>query len=347
MTTLPGNPNQKPPSPAVTQKQTANASPSAAQAINVAAPATASAPSNSEVLLTKIKEGIKLAVVKGDFEIPMLPTVATDVMKMANDPKVGIMDLERVIKQDQALAARVIKTANSPFYRGVSEISSLSNAMSRIGLKSIKDIVVSLSIQSQSFKTQGYEFILDRLWDHSVACAGISQMIAKNLGVDQESAFLSGLLHDIGKTIIVQIISKFENAERAKAEQEAKANRKPFDAKTFSIPQLKEVILPKACDEYHATIGSTVAARWNLPEIIREVVKNHHDYTKSAEAHRRLCMVVHLANMMCHQFGLGHDESPINVSQDPAWDSLGVAGDKISNMMEDGPNVAHKLMGFV
>ncbi len=307
-------------------------------------PAAPAAPLDpNAALMQTVRDGIKNAIIKNEFDIPMLPTVATEVMKLTNNPNVGLSDLEKVVKQDQALAARVIKTANSPFYRGVAEITSLSNAMSRIGLKSIKDIVVSLSVQSQTFKLAGFEPIMDRIWDHSVACAGVAQHYAQKIGAEADAAFLAGLLHDVGKTIIVQIAGKLQNNEGIRARQKDPK----VDPKKYEIPGLKDTVLPLAFQEYHLTAGYAVASRWSLTEIVADVVKNHHDYKKAQPAHQRLCAIVQLANLTCHHYGLGHAEEPCGIEKNEAWEFLNVTEDRASDLANQAQEVAHKLMGFM
>lgn len=301
----------------------------------------------NSIILQKIREGIKQTIIKGDFEIPILPHVATEVMKLANDPKTGIMDLERVVKQDQVIAARVIKTANSPFYRGVQEITSLTAAMSRVGLKQIKDIIVSLGIQSQAFKAVGFEAMMDRIWDHSVACAGVSQMIAKKIAIDQDAAFLAGLVHDIGKPIIVQMAAKIEDVERKQEMAQAKMLGRNFDPKAFVIPGLREHVIPLAFNEYHATVGSAVTARWNLPQLIVDVAKHHHDYSKAKDEAKKLSAIVQSSNLLCHHFGLGHDEEKLDVLNMDSLLSLGFTPESIQDLLDDVPETAHKLMGFM
>lgn len=297
--------------------------------------------------MDKVKAGVKNAVVKGDFDIPILPHVAAEVMKLINDPKIGIPEMEKVVKQDQAIAARVVKMANSTMFRGIQEISSLSQAMSRIGLKNVKDIVVSLGIQSQTFKIAGFEDTLGLVWNHSVACATVAQRIAQDLSADKELAFLSGLMHDIGKPVLVQILSKLENAEKLPAMAEARKSGKKFDDKAFRLPGLRETILPQAFDEFHTVVGGAVAARWNLPETVVQVVKSHHDPMKTEEKYRKLSYVVNLANEICHHMGYGQIQSSRDLDNLPATKALEIEPLEMKELLEEvAPKVEAALSSF-
>lgn len=295
-------------------------------------------------VLAQIKLGVKQAVTQENFEIPLLPHVATQVLQMANNPKAGIPEIENLVKQDQVIAARIIKTANSPFYRGIQTIVSLRDAMSRMGLKALKDIVFSLSIHSKVFKLKGFEPLLEQVWDHSVACAAVSQHIAKKVGVDSEYAFLAGLLHDIGKPVLIQVIADFEDQQRKLAAEKAKKAFKPFDASKWKVEKLNEVLLPIVFDEYHAIVGALVAAKWKLPNLICDVIRYHHDYEKAQDA-RTMAIIVHQANMFCHHFGFGHDPKPVELTQQKAFYDLNLTADQIKKFEVEVPDIAKSLMG--
>ena len=297
-------------------------------------------------VLKQIRVGVKEVVSKETYEIPLLPTVATQVLHMANDPKAGIPEIEKLVNQDQVIAAKVIKTANSPFYRGVSTIVSLRDAMGRIGLRALKDIVFSLSLQSKVFKTQGFESTLDQVWKHSLSCATLSQLIAKKAGVDSEYAFLAGLLHDIGKPVLIQVVAQLQELEKKKKVDEAKKAFKPFDPKNYKVENLNEVLVPLVFQEYHAVVGALVAAKWKLPNLIIEVIRYHHEYEKSKEA-RTMCLVVHLANLLCHHFGYGHEEAPVILQQQKPFFELNLQRDQIDKIADEAPKAIDAISGMM
>jgi putative nucleotidyltransferase with HDIG domain len=295
-------------------------------------------------ILAQIRLGVKTAVTKESFEIPLLPHVATQVLQMANNPKAGITEIEALVKQDQVIAAKVLQTANSPFYRGLSTIVSLRDAMGRMGLKALKDIVFSLSVHSKVFKIKGYEPLLQQIWNHSVACAAISQYIAKRQGIDSEYAFLAGLLHDIGKPVLVQVIADFEEQQKKNAAETMRKQNKPFDPKNFKIENLNEVLLPLVFDEYHGIVGTLVATKWKLPTLICDVIRHHHDYSKTDDA-RTISVVVHIANMLCHHFGFGHPAVPVDLTQQKPFFDLNMTIDQIKKLELEVPPIAQALMG--
>lgn len=292
--------------------------------------------------LKVIRSRLKEEITKESFDIPLLPTVATQVLQMANDPKVGIGDLEKLVKQDQVIAAKILQVANSPYYRGLSTIVSLRDAMNRMGLKMMKDIVFSLSVKGKIFQAKNFEKELEDVWAHSVSAAVISQLIAKRLGIDSEYSFLAGLLHDIGKVVLVQVLVKLEEDERQKKAKEMKAQYKPFDPKSFKIDKIHDVLLPLVFQEYHGAVGAMVAIKWKLPELISNVIRYHHEYAKAEDA-RSVATVVYLANLLCHHFGYGHPETPIDLMQEKAFFELNLSVDQIKKLQEEIPAAVDAL----
>lgn len=295
---------------------------------------------NGISLLVQVKEALKHSIIKGDFEIPMLPHVAQQVLQRLNEPNLGFPELEGLVKQDQALAARVIKTANSAYYRGVHEVTNVSTAMSRIGLRAMKDIVISLGMQSTTFSVPGFEETLEAVWDHSIACAAISQDLARQLGQDTDSAFLAGLLHDIGKPVIVLICCRLE------AQQAKKLKLSVSESLKFKLPTLREEVIPQAFEEYHTAVGTAVARRWNLSALIVDVVQNHHDYAKADKSFRKMCAIVNMANVLCHHAGLGCEAEKQNVLDHPCFLEFGLSQEQIKPIVENALIAGKKFMGF-
>lgn len=291
---------------------------------------------NSE-LIAKIKTGIKSAVVRGEFEVPTLPNVTAEVMKLLSNPNVGLNQLETVIKQDPAIAARVIKTANSVMFRGAMEIASLQQAMARIGLKNVKDIVITLGVQSKAFNILNFEDVLQNIWKNSLSCATIAQTLAKTLLGDKESAFLAGLLSNIGKPVLVQICSKVENTEKINAQSQAQRSGQKFDPKTWKLAGLREEVLPIVIEELHATIGAAVGARWGLPEPVLNSIKFGTDPTKAPQQNQKLAWTVNLAQKLCVHFGFGVPIKTIEIFSDPAVAALGFNPTELNELLEDIP----------
>ncbi|TVQ80928.1 MAG: HDOD domain-containing protein [Bradymonadales bacterium] len=309
--------------------------------------------------IRQVKVRVKEAVQSESFEIPLLPHVATQVLQLANNPNSGFTEIERILKQDQVLATHVIKVSNSAYYRGLSEVVSLRDAMSRIGLKTLKDVVFSLSLHSKVFRVKAYEKALKDIWTHSVACAGISQILAQYAGLNADTAFLAGLVHDIGKPVLIQVVSgwelellkpKPESPEEKKIrlwgtpEQKAqllKKNARPDATRLHEV--FEEVLLPTVFNDYHTSVGALVAAKWKLPQEIFESIRWHHQ-PKSASIDSKMIQVIYLANRLCHHFGYGHEEDPFILKHESSFAELKIPEAKIEKIGTDLPKLIDSLV---
>ncbi|MCB1155548.1 HDOD domain-containing protein, partial [bacterium] len=131
-----------------------------------------------------------------DFQIPLLPHVAVKVMRLTSDHHSSMQDMARVIMTDQGIAAKILQIANSPVYAGTEQIKTVSQALVRIGQTEIRNVMLSIALQGKVFKSKSYADLAKCLWEHSVAVAFASRVVANALRMPKEEAFLSGLMHE-------------------------------------------------------------------------------------------------------------------------------------------------------
>ncbi len=291
-----------------------------------------------------VNENLKKTITKNEFETPAFPPVVTEVMKLFKNPHTGIAQIEKAIQQDQVITSGIIRAANSPMFKGVAEIKSLTNAMSRIGLRSIKDIVIAVGAQ-KVFHIPGAEDFSKPILTHSLACAGIAQHLATKFSLSADDAFLGGLFHDIGKLVLVRLAIKLEEEEREKAKQIAKKAYRPFDAKPFTIPDMKASILTPAFHEFHSVVGKTVVQKWNLEgSVAMDLVHHHHDFSKAPETTRSLAMAVQNANLICHHAGLGCPVNPIEFSSWPSFNEMKQSPEQLNTLISESVQAGRKFM---
>ncbi|WP_297526793.1 HDOD domain-containing protein [Thiohalobacter sp.] len=146
-----------------------------------------------ETLVREVKEG-RLA-------LPSLPDIALRVRKAVQDPKRSASDVARMVQMDPALAARLVQVVNSPLYRGARPIDNCHTAITRLGLKATRNLVVSFTLRNL-FQPET-RWIADRLkhtWRHSCRVAAIASVLSRvTPGIDPDRALLAGLVHDIGE----------------------------------------------------------------------------------------------------------------------------------------------------
>lgn len=263
-----------------------------------------------------IKRAVRDLIAANTFDLPMLPHIATQVLKMSSNPNITFQHLEDLIKQDQMIAARLLKVANSPFYRGIDTIVSIKQALNRIGMKQLRDLVFSISVKSKIFRAnKEYEKLMTNLWQHSVGAAIACQTVSKLLRIDSEYAFLAGLLHDIGKPVLLNVF-----LDQVKAGKMDEAESKPFLNDIFK--------------EFHTQVGALAASRWALPKLVAETIRFHHEPEGAKEA-AQMTRVAHVGNLLCHKNGIGCEAESIDLTQQKVMYELMFSPDQIPKLEEE------------
>jgi len=131
-------------------------------------------------------------------ELPTLPSIATAIMEKTMEANVNARQIAELVEKDQALALKVLKVANSPFYRRIQEISTIRGAVVLLGFNVLKSIVLSISVINLFNEKERHALDFYKFWQHSIACAVCAKSIAsKVLPSSSEDAFVAGLLHDL------------------------------------------------------------------------------------------------------------------------------------------------------
>ena len=243
-----------------------------------------------------------------DIRLPVFDRTALQVQQELTKQDPDQRVIENLIVCDQTLTSQVLKVANSSFYKGLSEITTVRNAIVRLGLKEVANIVTLVS-HRQQFKASDPKArrLMDALWRHSVACGiGAKWLAAKGaLDIQPNEAFFAGLLHDVGKLFIITVIEKLKKSQQIK--------------QMPSGPVIDEVIA-----KLHCKHGYVLMKNWNLPEQYCQIVRDHHDDDFDNENY--LLAAVRLANHTCNKVGLGlrRDDS-IVLSATREADLLGIS----------------------
>lgn len=182
---------------------------------------------------------------------PVLPGAVAEVMSLANSPEANFREVDRVVRQDPIVAARVLSVANSPLYRPPSPITSLRVAMLRLGWSILREVLLQAVAEAHLFRNgPRRELASARL--HAIVLAHVHRHVASIVGFDTEHAFVCGLLHDLGRPIMLSLLG---------------------DAKA---PKLEVAQRTALIDALHCTIGEHVAQAWGLPEVVVRVCRDHH-----------------------------------------------------------------------
>ena len=218
--------------------------------------------------------------------IPMLPEVATRVIALAGSPDITISRLAQVISKDQVLTTRLLSLANSAYYGAAVDVSTVPEAIMRVGAVAVRNLAVTLCISARMQDRNVYGTHGQRLVDHGIGTAYLARLVAEDVDANPETAFLCGLLHDIGKMVILKWHSRSQQADR----------RRP----------LPPAELDELLERWHPMTAGRAFRRWGLPAELDEPVLCHHEYTERQDD-RRMAAVVYLANRLSHRYGFGCD----------------------------------------
>ena len=217
-----------------------------------------------------------------DLSVPMLPAQAQRVLHLVGDPEVTIATLASVVSKDPVLATRVLGMANSALYGAMTPLRSVADAVVRLGTRTVRNVVVTVSMQSQFTSPGVYGQDGARFMEHAVGTAYVAHLIADTLRTDVEESFLCGLLHDIGKLVILQT---------------AHAYQKKHDA------VIRSDELQSALTQHHAVCGALALGFWNVPDEVRDVVQHHHAFEEAVNP--QAAGICYAANLLSHRYGFG------------------------------------------
>jgi putative nucleotidyltransferase with HDIG domain len=203
-------------------------------------------------------------IVRRIKDLPPLPLVARKILSLTKEEAPNMDELARVISNDEALGAKVLRIVNSPLYRVSSVVTSIRHAVALLGLRGVRDLALSLAAMGVlDDANENGAIPNNRLWEHSLGCAFCCKAVADRVRHrSSEGAFAAGLLHDIGKIVFNQTVpGSFREALIG-----VQLKGHPLVAL-----EREEIGIP------HTTAGELLLKQWNLPRALVEAVMRHHD----------------------------------------------------------------------
>lgn len=207
-------------------------------------------------------------------EIPPYPAVAMQLQELmlGGDDTYRSEDLARLIKADQALAAAVLRHVNSPARRPAAPVTSLRSAVTRLGKRQLIGLALAAGLGQEMMNKRSRLLPLKRrVWRNALFSAELCQGLAARKGLLAEEAFTCGLLHDFGKMIAIACLDEILG---------------PHLDRSLSAARCIEVV-----ETYHVELGTVMAERWNLPDLVSRVIMTHH-MTDSARQYLRMVNLV-------------------------------------------------------
>jgi len=225
------------------------------------------------------------------FSLPIFDPVSLRIQQELIKKEPNLRTIEKLVSGDQSLSSNLIKVANSSMYRGLVPTTTVKSALIRLGMSEVFRIVLAgVSQRSFTAHDRQVDTIMKKLWQHSMGCAFAAGMLSNSLdfGVLQHEAFSAGLLHDVGKLLILKVIAEKKRKNRA-----------------LAVP---DSLLLGAMDLLHAEQGHLLLQQIQMPEIFAIVARDHH--LPEFDPHNYILVLVRMANHICHQMGIGLKHEP-------------------------------------
>ncbi len=216
--------------------------------------------------------------------IPTFPENVSRLQAMINDGQAGFQEIGRVVQADPALTAELLKLVNSPVYRLAQQVGNITKALSLIGIKGLKSILYTYGVR-ESFGAKKHRAQLDKLWAHAFRSALYAYFLARNLSLREQmdDAYTGGVLHDIGKIIIMDLHPGMIEGIGQFCTQIG-VSAKLLETLTVGVS--------------HARIGAEIARKWNFPEAVIHMIEFHHQPLLAPDESKPVVGVVYLANLM-------------------------------------------------
>ncbi len=218
-------------------------------------------------------------------EIDNIPPIPENVARLRNliqDARASIAKISFYIKQDPGLTADMLRISNSAWYMPRTRIDTIERAVTTIGLRQLDSILLSIGAKKvlhSRYKT------MEAIWEHSSQCAFYAQSLAKMKGVEIEVAYIVGLLHDIGKLILLTLTPELMQRITTLSE-----------IKSISVAEIEKL----AIGIDHAQIGEMITAKWRFPAKVAVAIGHHHLPKVSRPEWLPLTNIAYMANILCH-----------------------------------------------
>jgi len=252
----------------------------------------------------------------GMLELPSLPKISIQLNEMAKKG-LDFDEIAALLKQDMSITSKIISISNSTYYGAITKIKTVGQAIGRLGLNVTKQYVDAMCNRN-FFATANkkYSKVMEELWTHSLYCAVASEVVAKFLRLDLEGdAFTMGLMHDIGKVVLLQVAADLESRGKFGGEVDHEE-------------------LFGSINAYHNKFGAKVLKKWNFVDEYAQIAL-HHDDLGGMDAASKDLLVVHFANLFVKTIANdGIDQTGLKIEDAESARLLKIAPDMIGRIGE-------------
>jgi putative nucleotidyltransferase with HDIG domain len=254
--------------------------------------------------------------------VPPLPQLAVRIIREIGSPESSACSIAELATQDSSLTAALLRTANSNAYSPIRPITSVQESIAIIGLSGVRSLITRIKLEAMLGKFQASEDF-EELWTHGLAVSMIAEALASRFGADRSFCSTLGLLHDIGKLLVLRTRPEdFDRLHHLATPGESALGRER-----------------RVLGADHADIGAHIASRWGLPAEIVEGIRFHHAPELISKdlgaALARDVAVVHVANQVAKYLHAYSDDVEIDIIGEAVWELLGGARE-VESLIDDG-----------
>lgn len=222
---------------------------------------------------TELERFLNQSIAEGFVEVPILPEIANKAFMLANDKNSDASQMAQLIQSDPSLAGHVMRIANSAAYTPMANLTSLQQAIARLGMTTISEIAISAVLNAKLFNTPGYEDYAEAIWRQALATSLWAKEIASHCNVNVEVAFLAGLIHSIGRPAVLQTL---------------------IDVAAQRTLLLDDEIVHQLEEKYWLSVSQMIVIRWRMPALVIETIQHLETPSTDKEA-GQLAAVVNMA----------------------------------------------------
>jgi HD-like signal output (HDOD) protein len=279
----------------------------------------------------KESDALKKSILKTMSDLPPMPQVISEVRTIMSDPRSGFKDIAKVIEKDQAIAAMVLKVANSAYYGMSGMVSSIHQASVVLGHKALNEILTLVGASALLGKRlKGYNMDSEALWKHSIFVAiGAKTISAKKHPAIENEAFSAGLIHDAGKLVLDKYLFEKKDIFES-ALIKTKLNATEAEKKTIGFD--------------HAEVASGLCKKWNIPKEQSIAIRFHH--CPSASPANRMAYIIHIADLTSKIDSIGL-EGFLEQVEDGAMDYINMVPEDIEGIAQEINLEVEKMMGNI
>ncbi len=250
------------------------------------------------------------SLVENNPKISSLPEIFYLINEIISDPDSSFGDVAQVISNDPSLSLRLLKIVNSPFFNFPQKIDTITHAISIVGTEQLRDLALATSVLTKFKGVNDSRMDMNSFWRHSLGCGISARVLALQCRQpNAERFFLMGMVHDVGRLILLENLSE-----------------KASQLLTRESPEAP-VLVDRELDLigfHHGDIGGALCRAWNLPSLLEHVITHHH-HPENAEDFFLETGILHLANLITKAMELGNSGDPFVPPLDETmWNRIGL-----------------------